>query len=308
MSVDVSTTVGAVQLANPVMTAAGTAGHGTELLPLLDLAGARGARGQVAGCVRVGRQPGATAARRRSRECSTRSGCRVRASPPGGVTTCRRCSSRHHHRRQHLGSQRRRLRPCGRGAGRAAGERRRRRGQPVVPQPRGSTGHLRPRPGAVRRRSSKATEPCGRPRWAKLSPNTDRVVDVAGSDARRPVPRRSRWCNTLLGLVIDRPRRGPCSAPAAEGYSGTPIHPVVVRTVFDVHARLARSADRRRRRDQHRMGRDRAAARRARAPCRWARRPSPSRRRRRASLASWLRGCQRHGVATVRELIGAAHP
>ena len=35
--VDLTTAVGAVELANPVMTAAGTAGHGVELLPLLDL-------------------------------------------------------------------------------------------------------------------------------------------------------------------------------------------------------------------------------------------------------------------------------
>ena len=31
---------------------------------------------------------------------------------------------------------------------------------------------------------------CGRPRWAKLSANTDRIVEVAGAVAARPAPRR----------------------------------------------------------------------------------------------------------------------
>ena len=39
MTVDLTTTVGSVMLPNPVMTASGTAGHGTELAAYQDLSG-----------------------------------------------------------------------------------------------------------------------------------------------------------------------------------------------------------------------------------------------------------------------------
>lgn len=82
-----------------------------------------------------------------------------------------------------------------------------------------------------------ATASCGRPRWAKLSPNTDRVVEVAaavhaaGADAVTLV-------NTLLGMVLDPHTLRPALGAGGGGYSGRGIHPVAVRTVFDVHAAL----------------------------------------------------------------------
>jgi dihydroorotate dehydrogenase (NAD+) catalytic subunit len=44
--------------------------------------------------------------------------------------------------------------------------------------------------------------------------------------------------NTLLGMVIDPGSRRPVLGAGGGGYSGHPIHPVAVRTVFDVHAAL----------------------------------------------------------------------
>lgn len=82
-----------------------------------------------------------------------------------------------------------------------------------------------------------ATAACGRPRWAKLSPNTDRVVEVAaaahgaGADAVTLV-------NTLLGMVLDERTGRPVLGAGGGGYSGRPLHAVAVRTVFDVHAAL----------------------------------------------------------------------
>ncbi|MFM8267784.1 MAG: dihydroorotate dehydrogenase [Ilumatobacteraceae bacterium] len=82
-----------------------------------------------------------------------------------------------------------------------------------------------------------ATAACGRPRWAKLSPNTDRVVEVAaaaqdaGADAVTLV-------NTLLGMVLDEQTGRPVLGAGGGGYSGRPLHAVAVRTVFDVHAAL----------------------------------------------------------------------
>ena len=78
---------------------------------------------------------------------------------------------------------------------------------------------------------------CGRPRWAKLSANTDRVVDVAAA-VQHAGAEAVTLINTLLGMV-DRPRcRRPVLGAGGGGYSGKPIHPVAVRTVFDVHAAL----------------------------------------------------------------------
>ena len=82
-----------------------------------------------------------------------------------------------------------------------------------------------------------ATEGCGRPRWAKLSPNTDRVVDVA--DAVRGAGAEAvTLVNTLLGMVLDPDTLRPVLGAGGGGYSGRGIHPVAVRTVFDVHAAL----------------------------------------------------------------------
>jgi dihydroorotate dehydrogenase (NAD+) catalytic subunit len=82
-----------------------------------------------------------------------------------------------------------------------------------------------------------ATAGCARPRWAKLSPNTDRLVEVAaavhgaGAEAVTLV-------NTLLGMALD-PRTGrPVLGAGGGGLSGRAIHPVAVRAVHDVHSAL----------------------------------------------------------------------
>jgi dihydroorotate dehydrogenase (NAD+) catalytic subunit len=80
-----------------------------------------------------------------------------------------------------------------------------------------------------------ATAACGRPRWAKLSANTDRIVDVAGAVARAGA--EAVTCiNTLLGLAYDPATRRPALGAGGGGLSGPAIHPVAVRAVHDVHA------------------------------------------------------------------------
>lgn len=82
-----------------------------------------------------------------------------------------------------------------------------------------------------------ATSACGRPRWAKLSANTDRLIDVAravheaGAEAVTCV-------NTLLGLAYDPITLATTLGAGGGGYSGRAIHPVAVRAVHDVHAAL----------------------------------------------------------------------
>jgi dihydroorotate dehydrogenase (NAD+) catalytic subunit len=79
-----------------------------------------------------------------------------------------------------------------------------------------------------------ATEGCGRPRWAKLSPNTDRVVEVAGA-VREAGAEAVTLVNTLLGMVIDETTLRPALGAGGGGLSGRGIHPVAVRVVYDVH-------------------------------------------------------------------------
>jgi dihydroorotate dehydrogenase (NAD+) catalytic subunit len=79
-----------------------------------------------------------------------------------------------------------------------------------------------------------ATEAAGRPRWAKLSANTDRIVDVAGAVAAAGA--EAVTCiNTLLGLAYDPSTRAPALGAGGGGLSGAAIHPVAVRAVHEVH-------------------------------------------------------------------------
>lgn len=89
-----------------------------------------------------------------------------------------------------------------------------------------------------------ATASCGRPRWAKLSPNVGpALVDIAAA-AHEAGAEAVTIANTFFGLSIDpvtrRPRlgaglddRGP---GRAGGVSGPAIHPLAVKAVADVRA------------------------------------------------------------------------
>jgi dihydroorotate dehydrogenase (NAD+) catalytic subunit len=84
-----------------------------------------------------------------------------------------------------------------------------------------------------------ATAACGRPRWAKLSPNTSALVAVAAA-AHEAGAEAVTLVNTVLGMAIDPVGRGfrLGSGPRGGGLSGPAIHPVAVRAVFDVHQAL----------------------------------------------------------------------
>lgn len=79
-----------------------------------------------------------------------------------------------------------------------------------------------------------ATEACGRPRWAKLSPNAGPVLaDVAGAAAEAGAEAVT-LVNTYFGLSIDPVTRRPRLGAAGGGVSGPAIHPLAVRAVWDV--------------------------------------------------------------------------
>ncbi len=74
-----------------------------------------------------------------------------------------------------------------------------------------------------------------RPVWAKLSPNTDRLVDVAGSVADAGAEAVT-LVNTLFGMVIDPESRRPILSGVGGGVSGPAIAPMALRAVHDVYA------------------------------------------------------------------------
>ena len=69
------------------------------------------------------------------------------------------------------------------------------------------------------------------PIFAKLSPNTYEVVDVAGAAIDAGATGLT-LVNTLLGLGVDAEARRPQLGNVTGGYSGTPIKPIALRIVY----------------------------------------------------------------------------
>lgn len=80
-----------------------------------------------------------------------------------------------------------------------------------------------------------ATAGCGRPRWAKLSPNTPELVAVAGAVAEAGAEAVT-LVNTVQATLPGDGRRGPRFGGGGGGLSGPAIHPVAVRCVYAVRA------------------------------------------------------------------------
>ncbi|MDE0065414.1 MAG: dihydroorotate dehydrogenase [Acidimicrobiaceae bacterium] len=79
-----------------------------------------------------------------------------------------------------------------------------------------------------------ATTGCGRPRWAKLSPNAPEIAEIAAA-ARSGGAEAVVLTNTLLAMVIDPKTRLPVLGAKRGGLSGAAMRPVAVRAVYDVH-------------------------------------------------------------------------
>jgi dihydroorotate dehydrogenase (NAD+) catalytic subunit len=78
-----------------------------------------------------------------------------------------------------------------------------------------------------------ATAGCGRPRWAKLSPNVTDLTEIAGA-ALEAGAEALTLVNTVMGLAIDVETRRPRLGAGGGGLSGPAIRPVAVRAVHDV--------------------------------------------------------------------------
>ena len=236
MSVDLSTRIGSLELRNPVMTASGTAGHGAEFQSFFDLAdlGAHVVKSLAAfewdgnpaprvhpagaGMINaVGLQgPGVLGWLADDLPVLTATNARVVASIWGrSVDEYRRAAELLAEASPNVVAVEINL-SC-----------------PNLEGRRGIFAHDPQLSAEVVR----AVEVCGRPRWAKLSANTDRVVAVAAA-VQEAGAEAVTLINTLLGMVIDPHTRQPVLGAGGGGYSGVPIHAVAVRTVFDVHAAL----------------------------------------------------------------------
>ena len=80
-----------------------------------------------------------------------------------------------------------------------------------------------------------ATAGCRRPRWAKLSPNVTDLPSIAAA-ARNGGAEAVTLINTVMGLLIDPGTRRARLGNGGGGLSGPAIHPVAVRAVFECHA------------------------------------------------------------------------
>ena len=236
VDVDLSTTVGSVALVAPVMTASGTAGHGDELAAYVDLStlgavvvkslGSGPWPGNPAPRVHptpsgminsVGLQgPGVTAWREHELPAVLDTGATVVASIWG-----------------------RHVADFERAAEQLAGV------DPRVvavevnlscPNLDGGAHLFAHDPGATTD-VLHAAAAAGLPMWAKLSANTDRVVEIAAA-AQEAGAEAVTLANTLMGMVIDVDTRRPVLGGGGGGVSGPAIHPVTVRTVYDCYAAL----------------------------------------------------------------------
>jgi dihydroorotate dehydrogenase (NAD+) catalytic subunit len=235
--VDLATRVGTVALPNPIMTASGTSGHGTELADYGDLA----ALGAVvvkslsvdpwpgnpaprvhevgAGMLNsVGLQgPGLTAWLARDLPALGAAGARVVASIWG----------------QSVAEYEKAAALLAEAAAWA--------GSPLVAvEVNVSCPNVEDRSrmfahsAAMTREVLAATE-CGLPRWAKLSPNVPDVVEIAGG-ALDGGAAGLTLVNTLLGLALDLETGRPVLGAGGGGLSGAVVHPVAVRAVWECRA------------------------------------------------------------------------
>jgi dihydroorotate dehydrogenase (NAD+) catalytic subunit len=236
MNVDTRVRVGSVELASPIMTASGTAGYGTELAPYLDLS----ALGAV-----VTKSLAAF-------EWAGNPAPRVHPTPQGMLNAVGlQGPGLAHWLRNELPS----LLATGATVvcsiwGRTVDEYQMAAdmlaaapAELVAVEVNLSCPNLEGRGGIFAHDAElsaaviAATDGCGRPRWAKLSPNTDRIVDVARAVVAAGAESVT-LVNTLLGLAIDRETWAPALGNGGGGLSGRAIHPVAVRAVHDVRCEL----------------------------------------------------------------------
>ena len=82
-----------------------------------------------------------------------------------------------------------------------------------------------------------ACQVSGSPLWAKLSPNTSQFVDIARAVSSAGA-QAVTLVNTVIGMAIDTETGLPILGNIRGGLSGSAIHPIAVRCIYDVRAAL----------------------------------------------------------------------
>ncbi len=230
MAVDLTTTVGSLTLANPVMTAAGTAGYGTELAAYGDLAllGAHVVKSISADPWSGNPAPRLTESGENMVNSVGLSGPGVEAwlerELPGlassGATVV-------------VSIWGRSVEGFAKAAGMLRGV-----GPPVVAvEVNVSCPNVEDRSRMFAhdpRATAEAVEAaeCGLPRWAKLSPNVGDICEIAGA-ALGAGAEGLTLVNTLLAMVVDPETRTAVLGAGGGGLSGPALRPVAVRAVAD---------------------------------------------------------------------------
>ncbi len=231
-SVDLSTSVGSVRLANPVLTASGTAGHGAELARYMDLSSlgavvvkslsAEPWGGNPAPRVTevdagmlnsVGLQnPGVEAWLADELPALLATGARVVASIWGfTIEAYEKAADALAGAPAEVVAVEVNL-SC-----------------PNVESRRAMFAHS----ATLTAEAVAATAGCGRPRWAKLSPNVTDLTEIAGAALAAGADALT-LVNTVMGMAIDVETRRPRLGAGGGGLSGPAIRPVAVRAVYDV--------------------------------------------------------------------------
>ncbi|MEM7288714.1 MAG: dihydroorotate dehydrogenase [Actinomycetota bacterium] len=234
--VDLTTTVGSVTLANPVMTASGTAGHGAELADYVDLAGLGAV---VVKSLSADPWPGNPAPRVHQTPAGMINSVGLqgpgieawkRDDLPGLIATGAAVV---------ISIWGRSVDDYARAAEMCADL----PDQVVAVEVNVSCPNVEERNAvfahdpAATTQVLRATATAGRPRWAKLSPNVTDIVSIAaaamdaGADALT-------LTNTLMGLVIDTDSRRPLLGGGGGGVSGPAMHPVALRAVYETRGAL----------------------------------------------------------------------
>ena len=86
-------------------------------------------------------------------------------------------------------------------------------------------------------RATEASLTCGRPVWAKLSPAVADLPAVAAA-ALAAGAGAVTLVNTMPAMVIDLESRRPVLGAGGGGLSGPPLHPIAVRAIWDCRAAL----------------------------------------------------------------------
>ncbi len=237
---DLSTRVGSVSFANPVMTASGTSGHGDELGRYIELSGLGAV---VAKSQSVHDWPGNPA----PRVHETPSGMLnsvglqgrgvshwLRAELPALVESGARVVASIWGRTVQEYAQAAELLSAAPVAVVAVEVN---LSCPNLAGPGGSRKAMFAQDPDAAAEAIRATAAAGRPRWAKLTPNVADVVPVARA-VRDAGAEAVTLVNTVTGMIIDIEERRPLLGAGGGGLSGRAIHPVAVRAVYDVHSAL----------------------------------------------------------------------